>query len=508
MLADRLRQDDGVALIYVLLASVIISGLVVVFMSRTLFETRSTARAAAWESAIHVGEAGAEALFGQINVEGEAFGSKVVTRNPDGTFHEYDPDPTWTDAELRAYEREWAMALALEDWEAGQAAGYDSRVIETDDGHAFGIRPKVPGADEAWEIVFGVGFVPSIDHDDPTVRLVKMRINRYYFATDNALLSGGSIYLSGNASILAPGCSSATPHFCDANVHANGDFRGGGSASEIQGTLSVTGTGADAFTTVNGPGLNGEQEVPVPPIRALDFYNRPGAETEDWYDLCRNGAGNTPVVRSPGSAPCTGEQIWPAPDNTSTSFRGWTFQTQGPDGPRWVNQSIAAGVYYVHHANATVSGAAGTNVPVTLLMGSNDSATSDSAEALGGSLKITGGPVLVPAIPDVQYIVDRDLELRGTQGAGEEPCDPNTDPDCDPIPITGFVYVGEQLAVNANVTVNGAMIVEDREDRHPWVRRTAQGEGVMINGNLTLNYDRNLRLDLRGRVTIEYWNEL
>jgi Tfp pilus assembly protein PilX len=405
MLAERTRSEEGVALVYVLLAMVIISGLVVVFMQRTLFEMRATSGAAAWESAIHVGEAGAEALFGEINVEGENFAQKVVTTDPDGNHHVYDPAghfapaTSWTDAELRAYEREWAIALAQADWDAGGAG-----IIQTDDGHAFGIRPKVAGVDEAWDIVFGVGFVPSIDHPNRTVRMVKMRINRYYFAADNALLSGGSIYLSGNASILAPGCTNDTPEYCDADVHANGNFRGGGSGT-IQGTLTVTGSGADSFTTTNGPGLNGEQEVPMPPVRALDFYNRPGAETEDWYDLCRNGAGDTPVVRSPGSAPCTGEQIWPAPDDPSTSFRGWTFQTQGPDGPRWTNQSIRAGVYYVHHANAVVSGAAGTNVPVTILLGSDDSAAS-TAEALGGSLKITGNPVLVPAIPDVQYIVD------------------------------------------------------------------------------------------------------
>lgn len=518
MLRDRAQREDGVALVYVLFASMIISGLVAIFLARTVFESRSTARARNFESAIHVSEAGAEALFGPINEEGEDYASKEITvgavpGSPSPTApadHVYAPPGGLTDAQLQAWEEDWAVDLAEADWEYAKANGtYDGRVITTDGGQAFGIRPRDSADSQAYDFVFGVGFVPGIEAPNRQVRVVKMRIARRYFTPENAVLSGGGLTLGGNAEILAPGCDPATPDTCNADVHANGNvtITGGGVGShEVQGDFTASGTFTGSAITTGGSSAGGEQTQPVPPLRARDFYNRsatynvdPGGQSVAWYDLCPDG-----VIRAPGATPCTGTQIWPAAGDTSTSFRGWRFSSG-----TWEAKKVEAGIFYVYRADAAVNGSAGTTQrAVTILVESDD--TSAATAAASGSLELEGNPWLGSALPDILFVADRDIKMKGTTAGGAENCDPDPGP-CDTQGYAGFIFAREQIDVAGTVELSGAMIAEDAEDLHGLVQRSdpsMDGAGMGINGTMVLNFDDNLKLDLRGKITVEYWNEL
>lgn len=487
MWRERFDREDGVALIYVLFATVIISGLVVVFMSRVLFETRSTAEARDFEAAVHVAEAGAEELFGVINAEDES--NKYVTTDP----------ATGAEHKLAASDDEesWAIALA----EAAAADGANN-LVTTDGGQGYGIRPLDADTLEALDIVYGVGFVPSVDADNRRVRVVKMQIARRYFSPDHALLTGGNLKLGGNAEIRAPGCDTADPDTCNADVHANGNVDVSGSSHLIQGDLTASGSITGSPTTEGGTSAGGEEEEPLPSVRARDFYNREATYNTDpqtgdpveWYDLCDDG-----VIREPSTEPCTGTVVWPTGDG-STSFLGWKFQS-GTN--TWKATDVEAGVFYVHHADADVRGSAGNlQRAVSILLETDDASPGNS-----GSLQMSGNPNLVSALPDTLFVTDRDLKLKGTSNGGQvddETCDPDTDPDCDEQRYTGFMFVREQVDVSGTVHLEGALIAEDDEDLHGLVTRSTAG----INGTMVLKYDDDLKIDLTGRVTIEFWNEL
>lgn len=481
MWRERLDREDGVALIYVLFATVIISGLVVVFMSRVLFENRSTANARDHEAAVHVAEAGAESLFSHINAEEET--NKYVTEDASEDLHKYDGSVD---------EEEWAIQAARDD---------PGGLVDTEYGQGYGIRP-LDGSDVPLDVVYGVGFVPYMDAPNERVRVLKMQISRRYFSPDHALLTGGDLEFGGNAEILAPGCDPDDEDTCNADVHANGNVDVSGSAHTIQGDLTATGSISGSPNTEGGSSAGDEEEEPVPSVRARDFYGRDvtynsdpqTGESVDWYDLCDDG-----VIREPASSPCTGDVVWPTGDG-STSFLGWSFQA-GQN--TWRATDVEAGVFYVHHADARVRGSAGDGQrAVTVLL-----ETDDDRPGQTGSLEMSGNPNLVSALPDTLFVADRDLKLKGTSNGGQvddDTCDPDDDPDCDEQRYEGFLFAREQIDVSGTVHLSGAIVSEDDEDLHGLVTRSTAG----INGTMNLDYDDDLKIDLSGKVTVEFWNEL
>lgn len=505
----RLHTDEsGMALLYAIFAVVILTGLVVVFVARSVNLASHTGQSRDREAAIHVAEGGAEAYIAAMNREGELLVDQHVTAgatptgytdNGDGLIT-YDPPTGLSPDELEAWETDWALAVA------GENTG---QLFTTSAGEAFGIRPTTADGTAAEDLLFGVGFVPSHDAwasgaQRAQMRVIKLRINRHYIRPDHALLLGGGLTLGGNAEIRSPGCDTTTPtaDACDADVHANGDVKLTGGAHEIEGKLSTSGTiDGTANTTPDGNSFSGEQEEPMPDLHARDFYNRgtqlntdPGGEPVGTYDLCSDG-----VVRDPSAEPCTGALVWPDPSDPTTNFSGWTF-SDGGGKPKWKAQKVGPGYFYVHHADAEVNGTAGSTArAVTIIVESNPGNPSQT-----GSLVTTGNPSMVSALPDVLFVVDRDIRMKGSANAGtKETCDEATE-TCDTQRYEGFIYAREQLAVGGTVDLAGAIIAEDLEDIHGEVTRNTAG----ISGTMYLDYDRTLQIDAAGIVVIEYWNEL
>ena len=524
---DTGSSEDGIALIYVIFVTMILAGLATLFVARAVFEARATGTSANREAAIHVAEAGAENLLGAINNEGEEFSQKVITEGPtasDTTVadHVYDPPTGLAGEALQAWEESWIIGLAQADWDLGADAssGYETRVIQTDEGQAFGVRPKLDGVDQSYDAVFGVGFVPSIDADNRQVRVIKMLIARRYFSPEQALLTGGNLTFGGNAAILAPECDplAADELDCIADVHANGDISVTGTAHIIQGSMTATGTiTGSAVTVPPGSQAPNEQAVDVPNVSAREFYGRqnvtynvdPGGQPVEWFDLCPDG------VRLPGATPCTGPFEH---DGKGTGFRGWTLTNQG----NWQGSAIEAGIWYVYHANARVTGTSTDVVdsscglvydPVTDQWVSIEAACQQRAisifmeadptrESDSGNLEIRGNPAMVAAFPDVLFVTDNDLRLQGTASGGQALCDPNVELCSDLQSFSGLILVGEQADISGTVNLSGALIVAELSSDSSVVGSTS------VTGTMTLDYDDDLKADLSGRVTIEFWNEL
>jgi len=526
MSPDRWHSDDGIALIYVIFVTMILAGLATLFVARAVFESRATGTSANREAAIHVGEAGAENLLGDINNEGEDFATKVVTEGPTSTSttvadHVYDPDPALSGAALQSWEEAWVVALAEADWELGQnpSSGYATRVIQTDEGQAFGIRAKYSGVDEAHDAVFGVGFVPTIDADNRQVRVIKMLIARRFFSPEQALLTGGNLAFGGNGTILAPDCDATNPNEADciADIHSNGSIDISGSAHEIQGSVTASGTITGTAQATGGQS-GGEQTVTVPDVSARDFYGGqnvtynvdPGGQTVAWYDLCPDG-----TVRIEGSTPCIGTLVWEKTSQSST-FRGWQFKNG-----TWQGSAIEAGVFYVYQANAQVTGTSTDTIssdpsgdcydPSQTVVACDQRAisifveadtTNATTETNSGNLEIRGNPSMVAAFPDLLFVTDNDLKLQGTSSGGKTTCDPTTSTCTDAQSYSGLILVGEQADISGTVELKGALIVSDLSAESTVVTSTK------VTGAMTLDYDDNLKVDLSGRVTIEFWNEL
>ena len=506
MLPERLHRDEsGLALVYAIFAVLILGGLAVLFVARATNEARFTGISRDRETAIHVAEAGAEEYIAPINSEGHTFASRVLTLGD---------DPATVTVETNApmpYDPGGLTGEALEQWEIAWALDIVAKnpglLESTGEGEAFGIRPANAAGTDAEMLIFGLGFVPSYNAwvtgaDRAELRVVKMSINRNFLQPRHALLLDGDLTFGGNASILAPGCSGGSGT-CNADIHVNGDVDVTGSAHTIEGTVTAEGTITGSPNTVPaGQSFAGEENVELPELAARDFYGREttlnvdpttGAQV-DAYDLCPDGTVREPTV---GGIPCAAgaTQIWPVSGGSSTNFRGWEWRSSQKE---WDGKNLQSGFYYVYGADAQINGTDGT-VAASVLV------EADPADLTRtGSLQITGDPEMVSALPDVLFIVDHDIKMKGSSGGGSgATCDPLLG-TCDLQQYTGFIWAGEQLDVSGSVSLAGAIMAQDETDDHGLVKRNTAG----INGSMTLDFDPDLKIDTSGIVTIEYWNEL
>lgn len=506
MLRRRFHEDEqGIALIYALFAVVILTGLAVVFVSRAVNQAAFTGIGRDREAAVHVAEAGAEALIAPINAEDDdTIAGRVLTR---GTTPGTWPAPT-SGEDWFVYD---TSVIDTEDeevqWVLDLATANPGLVRSTAAGDTFTIRPVLGSQLDAAMVLFSAGFVPSYQAwvdgvSRAQVRVLKLQIARNNISPEQALLVGGDLQLGGNASIQAPDCDAAHPDYpdsCNADVHVNGDVDVTGSSHTIEGRLTSSGsiTGS-AQTEPSGRAFAGEEEEPLPPVKAKDFYGRdpddlnedPGGQEMGAFDLCPTGE-----VKAPSSSPCTGAVLWPTSASSSTTYRGWKFRS-GTN--TWEARNVEAGFFYVYRADADVTGTAGSGARAVTIVVETDPANPTRT----GSLSLSGNPTMVSAMPDVLFVADRDIKMKGTSGGGSTSCTPTACTDTQR--YNGFIWATEQLSVSGTVILTGAMMAADETDEHGLVTRANDG----VTGNMTLDYDQTLVIDISGRVTIEYWNEL
>lgn len=493
MLQRWAREEEGIALLTVLLFAIVLGGMVVVFVARSINESDQSRISRDYEGALHTAEAAADELLGDLNLEDED-NPIITTNSTTGDMHVYNPSSPPADEEV------WAIGLAAADTGA---------LIDTDVGQAYAIRPMVEGSSPAEPVqtIWAVGFVPSFDSPNRQTRVIKLQIERQPFEPKGALQTDGDLDMSGGAEILDPDCDPASPdqETCNADVLVNGNWTFGGVGSyEVQGDMRIAGGNCPASPNTTGgecyDQTQGVDASPVQPFQARDFYNRnctdsdgdgdaenlnPDSELQRvaCYDLCPDGTISSPAA----SGPCTGAEVWPA-GSSSTNYRGWKWQAG-----QWRSTDVEAGMYYVYHADAVVNGSdPGTENSVravTIIVEQDPANPSNS-----GSLDVGGNPRMEPAFPDVQFVVDGDLKMGGTPGGS---CGTGS-------VLSGFIGVTEQISISGTVDINGAMVVQDAEQEHGLVTRTNDG----IGGTMCLDYNPKLSIDITGIYAITFWNEL
>jgi hypothetical protein len=490
------RDEDGIAMITALLAVVILSGLAIVFVARATTETVASGASRDHESAVHVAEAAADNQVRFANLNDDH-----VTADRSGVAISVDP------ASL-GDEEAWARGL-LGVMRPDGAGNASNGWVTMDGGEGYAVRPHDTVADEPMNVIYGVGAVPSFDAANARVRVIKLQIDQDRFIPEFALLTDGALRFGGNAAIVVPGCDTSTADqaqaTCIADVHTNKAFTNPGNASTIQGRVSqVDGTCPSGITAVNGCVDAGDGVAPkeIPVFSSRDFYNRdadkfnpdPEGQSVEWFDLCPPGKpiAGVATVRRPGTEPCMAgsEQIWPHPDTPGSTFRGWRWQAN-----QWQASAIGAGVFYVYHADAKVTGSDGPGQrAVSIIVEQNPTSKGSS-----GSLDLSGNPKMQAALQNVLFVTDADLDMHGTTTGGTGTSCGETETS-----FAGFIGVGEQLKTQGTVELRGAVIERDRADDHNLVQRTNAGVG----GTMCLEFDKDLVIDFTGIWVITFWNEL
>lgn len=549
MSTERTRSEDGVALIAALLAVVVLTGLAIVFLSITVSENRATGAERRRETAIHVAEAATDDVIFNVNKSltyVTTYDGSLCTGDPTScsTRHIYlqHGTDTYTD------EKTWARAVADD---LSQTS-----LTRTGFGEAVGIRPvETTSSTAPMDVVFGVGYIPDRDTvraGAGKVRVVKLQIQPGVFSPAQAFLVNGDMTIGGGAQTDG----------ITGNVHANGNvFRAGTSGDCsgssgfcIRGRLSMTGT-LRAEPAPDGAELSDSQQttmdqnnvcpvglsVPcaaehieegairkqVPqftasywykPSQQLNRFTAGGTVDARWWILCPDGEVKQPAGDSIHPKTICGDDVtypvyWrPA---LSGNFHGWTFNANCPDtdlsGACWVGDKIVSGAYFVYNSNALTNGGRGA---VSVLVscagtGHNDAALLTDRTlnpcggvdgGLNGNYKMAGQPDLVPAIPGLHFVADRDIIVNG-----------QSDTEID-----GLIMAREQVRTEGQGDLAGSIVADDCHERDAAGactagKRHSTASPVEFNsakGSFTVSYNERIRLALPGITRIVAWNEL
>lgn len=525
MWSERFRRDEeGVALITVMLAAIIIGGLVIVLVNTAFTEVQASTAARDRETAVHVAEAATDDVIVNVNQD---LGYHTTY---DGTnAHEYLEMP---DGSTTTDERAWALEVA-ENTAAAQMtlSGF---------GEAVGIRP-LDSTGDALDVVFGVGYYPdrvTALAGRGKIRVLKMQVQPAVFSPADALLSNGDLTLGGGASTDG----------ITGNVHANGDVYVEGSSGDcsssglcVRGRLSMAGqvkkgpapgsvmsdseqegfdnkhvcpVGDTAPTCGTDDITEGAAKKDVPHFNAISFYQpekRLATYTDpvsgntmeaQWWVLCPGGKVFAPTFDGTGTphSPatiCTGTSpVWSGQTN---NFHGWYWQNSCGEFANkacWVGDKVISGAYVIHDSNAVTNGGRGA-VSVLVTCENTPSRVNDRWDpetdpcgtdgTRNGNYHMKGQPTFVPAITGVHFVADRDVTINGQSGTK----------------IDGFIGAREQVKVEGQGDLNGSVVAMD--DDH------TTGSPVAVNsakGSFKVSYNERLLVPLAGVTQIIAWNEL
>lgn len=496
MWRDRCKDEDGVALVFALLAVIIVGGVAAVMIVRATSQNTATRVERDFEQAIHVAEAGLDAVIVHLNQD-----QSYLTGNPPSEPHVYTEDVSASEADQRA----WAVGIAIS----------DCTLVNAGEGQFCAIRPKLPDADggEPLPWVYGVSFIPSQAAPDHEIRVIKMQFDEGFFSPPHAILTQGSLTLGGSLSIGGD----------NGSVHTNGSVTINGGAVSTTGPVTSSGSfsgGCSGCATGSG---QVDDTIEVPDVSAIAVYRRSasahasqfnatdGTYGGAWFDLCSNGTVQVPHFENKVPAPCTaatGNRIlYDATDPAQPSrYRGWSWNpaqgawSAGGGGNNNVASALMDGIYYVHNANADISGSVDADVRLTVIVdahGDNDPAAPPDSTCTGGwagnesgSLTITGvgGGSFRSFLEDLLFLTDRDTKTSGNmQGTT----------------LGGVIATHEQLEIGGTPNVEGAVVAEDACDTP-----SSPVHANTVNGNFTINYTGLGSVPLSSIVRITAWNEL
>ncbi|MBI4888897.1 MAG: hypothetical protein HY824_17490 [Acidobacteria bacterium] len=275
-----------------------------------------------------------------------------------------------------------------------------------------------------------------------------------------ALITGGNLTISGNVEI-----SATDPD--DASVHSNSNLSITGSAADIQGDATASGTQScnpSSCSQVEGSHSSGATELPIPEVHASDYLVNADYVLQSTGQMTCNLSGGCTVGATTYAYNAT---ICDASSNPHTQCRsgttdfGWRFT----GGTHWelneANPTYNTGTYYVKGTPTTVTEvSASPTVIITII-----------AET---SLSIAGSPDITPDTPELLFVTDGDLSISGGTDLG------------DPLTAQGQILVHEQLSISGGPDIAGQVIVEDAATLSSLVTSNS------ISGNAEITYNGNL----------------
>lgn len=523
-LTRRIHRDQtGVALVFALLAVIILGGLAIVFVSRAYTQQRVTGIEQRYETTIHVAEAGVDNLIAELNHDFE-----LTTVDPTtGDAHLYDP-PTAPASSDPEDEKAWALGIAES----------NCTLVPTDVGEACAIRPVLSGNVPA-NFVFGVGFVPSRDTAQE-IRVVKVGIVLGTFVPDKAILTDGDLNpfniticgeyrdVHSNGSIVVEGGADTVTQSGDNKCPADEV----GNSGDVTSAGTYTQNGSPDIGP--GSGQTGMTQT-VPPVSALATYQKfldPNSEDfntdyrDNWYNLCVNTSGQMEVRRPAYDAggalitdPCSssGELLYPTTTATS-HFRGWRLvsETTGFSGIDFRcapcfragggSFPLEDGIYYARERNVYVSGNTPSGVQFSILVDStgdvvesgvrynapSEAPSGDTCRLDGrhdGSIGMEGlgGGGGEPYLEDQLLLADRDVAMGGNFKST----------------VHGVIAAHEQVGMEGQPSIVGALVTED-------ACPTSANSPVSTNsvsGSFELDHSKTVVSTLPSVVNITAWTE-
>jgi len=278
-----------------------------------------------------------------------------------------------------------------------------------------------------------------------------------YFHSNDAILTNGALAISGNTDVLSTGGQCG-------NVHTNNNLSLTGSAIDISGNATASGTyqtsGHPNVGAGSGPN-NPTQTIPV--INPTDFLNTAIATlpASQVFQMKTNGQ----ILNGSGGLITTLV--------SGGSYNGWSY-TSGTTA-EWRFSGSAGNVNgtYYFEGNVTLSGSPGStsNPWVTTLIAT-------------GNITITGGPKIQTSLTDTLFVAGLDIDMHGNPA--------NTAFD-------GLIAAHEQFNLGGNVTVNGFLIAEDAGSTSSVVTSNS------VSGSPRITYNCGSNPPLQGPLQFLSW---
>jgi hypothetical protein len=503
------RGDEGVGLLLVIGTTTVVTMLMIVLTTMATRALTSSSTHVSFEGALSAAESGvdeglarAQKIYDALGQDNYAFPSSTevcgsyTTVNwnssaaPDGTAA---PGSFASAAQGLAVERAWAKS-----WLQTLGANAGCRFAGPKGSYTF-FKPV------GHQSIYGMGWSPS--YSSGKMRYLKSEYLFTAFSPTNAILTQGNLDISGSTTV-----TTAAPYSPSlASVHANGDITVGGSAAQVYGPVSASGSGSLA-TGSKFYGNTGGQVVRstsqgVPFVSARQVWGRQHANSltnlDTWYDLCGDGSARQPTPAT--AAPCdvTGTDDPYATNGTTAqiaangnSFRGWKHDTVNGVSTWYATSVIKGsnyhGIYYIDGGDVVdIAGNSGT--PTNDLTVIASATSSDCNSKQGGNITWSHTDAYRPALQGTFMLADSDLQITANVSLGQ---------DINGVPDAGLFIAGDQIDLETSSNgIYGAVVASDQ--------CTIAGSNVSINEikNPALWYAPNTSAPFVDVVNTTLWLE-
>lgn len=437
--------DSGLGMITVIGVSSVLIVVVAISVSVAVFSLGSSRDHLNYEAALTAAETGLNSTLGEIQAANDTGG--VIVQDPDCAPWwpaQFNPANPPGPAEESAWVKSAIDDMAEECFDSGGQGTYVSWRASDVNG--------VP-----LPFIYAAGWSPNRENQRNASRLVKVEYMFSPYRPSEAVLSQGSIEISGSVNITMQDPDNPDT----ADIHSNSAINISNNSLQVQGQIT-TSAGFTGNSCPSGVEYGCEAAVApisVPLVSARTVYRNLAKSTSaSWFDLCVDRSVSPPVgvVKTPNVTtfePCTGTTELSRND----TFRGWTFD--GNDNNKYWDDEwnfVPAygtdypGTYYVYQASAILGGPGRVADNATISVLAEAAPTTDSSTPLATCNKAGGniewkGVRISNYLPGTLFIADG--SIRGTA---------NTDVG------SGLIAAGDRIYMKtSSATVTGALVASN-----------------------------------------------